>query len=81
MRIYSTLVALFVGCLVVSPVLSQTKQLSAIGQQCQLVSQDPTAKWRTIPWQTDLLAAQKLAVETQKPMFIWAMDGHPLGCT
>lgn len=37
--------------------------------------------WRTIPWNIDLLAAQKTAAEEHKPIFIWAMDGHPLGCT
>lgn len=37
--------------------------------------------WRTIPWKTSVLAAQKIAGEQQKPIFIWAMDGHPLGCT
>ena len=37
--------------------------------------------WRTIPWKIDLLDAQKTAASEQKPIFIWAMDGHPLGCT
>lgn len=37
--------------------------------------------WKKIPWKTDLLEAQRLAAGSQKPMFIWAMDGHPLGCT
>lgn len=37
--------------------------------------------WRTIPWQTSLLSAQAMAAEQKKPLFIWAMDGHPLGCT
>jgi len=37
--------------------------------------------WRTIPWQTDLLTAQRQAKQAGKPIFIWAMDGHPLGCT
>ena len=37
--------------------------------------------WRSIPWQTSLLAAQSMAAEQKKPLFIWAMDGHPLGCT
>ena len=43
----------------------------------------PTGKeaWRTIPWKTSLLDAQATAAEEQKPIFIWAMDGHPLGCT
>ena len=37
--------------------------------------------WKSIPWQTSLLAAQKKAAESGKLLFIWAMDGHPLGCT
>jgi hypothetical protein len=37
--------------------------------------------WRTIPWKTDLLDAQRSAAAANKPIFIWAMDGHPLGCT
>lgn len=43
----------------------------------------PTEKdvWRTIPWKVQLLDAQKLAAKEKKPIFIWAMDGHPLGCT
>ena len=37
--------------------------------------------WRTIPWRTSLLKAQQIAITEKKPIFIWAMDGHPLGCT
>lgn len=37
--------------------------------------------WRTIPWKIELLSARKAAAEEGKPIFIWAMDGHPLGCT
>ena len=37
--------------------------------------------WQTIPWQIALLDAQRTAVKEHKPIFIWAMDGHPLGCT
>lgn len=39
------------------------------------------ALWKTVPWQTSLLKAQNLAVKESKPIFIWSMDGHPLGCT
>ena len=42
---------------------------------------DPDALWRSIPWETSVLDAQRLAAESKKPLFIWAMDGHPLGCT
>jgi hypothetical protein len=37
--------------------------------------------WRTIPWKISLLDAQRMAAQDAKPIFIWAMDGHPLGCT
>lgn len=35
----------------------------------------------TIPWKTKMLDAQNTASREGKPMFIWSMDGHPLGCT
>jgi hypothetical protein len=41
----------------------------------------PQEPWRTIPWKIELLDAQRAAAKQQKPIFIWAMDGHPLGCT
>ena len=37
--------------------------------------------WRTIPWKVSCLEAQALAARTKRPLFIWAMDGNPLGCT
>lgn len=39
------------------------------------------ALWKTVPWQTSLLKAQNMAAREKKPIFIWSMDGHPLGCT
>ncbi|MBI3857637.1 MAG: hypothetical protein HY293_18300 [Planctomycetes bacterium] len=37
--------------------------------------------WRSIPWKVSLAEAQALAIKEQKPLFMWSMDGHPLGCT
>lgn len=42
---------------------------------------DPDATWRSIPWQTSLLKAQAIAAKDRKPIFLWAMNGNPLGCT
>lgn len=39
------------------------------------------AIWRTIPWKLSVLEARAEAFKQDKPIFIWAMDGHPLGCT
>ena len=41
---------------------------------------DQTEPWRQIPWKTSVLEAQNVAASEGKPLFIWAMDGHPLGC-
>ena len=38
-------------------------------------------KWQTIPWKTDLLEARAFAAKEGKPVFLWSMNGHPLGCT
>lgn len=38
-------------------------------------------RWQTIPWQTDLNAARPLAQEAGKPIFLYTMNGNPLGCT
>ena len=38
-------------------------------------------KWASIPWQTNLWEARKLAAKEGKPILLWEMDGHPLGCT
>lgn len=37
--------------------------------------------WCRIPWLTDLWQARKKAAAEGKPILLWEMDGHPLGCT
>ena len=37
-------------------------------------------KWTQIPWQTSLWAARQQAAKEGKPILLWEMDGHPLGC-
>jgi hypothetical protein len=44
----------------------------------------PTAdenRWLEVPWRTDLGSALKEAERERKPVYMWVMDGHPLGCT
>ena len=36
--------------------------------------------WRRIPWKVSLVEAQNQAAREKKPLFIWSMDGNPLGC-
>jgi hypothetical protein len=37
--------------------------------------------WSKIPWMTSLWEARKKAAAAGKPILLWEMDGHPLGCT
>lgn len=36
--------------------------------------------WEKVPWLTDLWEARKRAAAQGKPILLWEMDGHPLGC-
>jgi hypothetical protein len=38
-------------------------------------------RWTEIPWEPDLNRARERAAREGKPLLIWVMDGHPLGCT
>jgi hypothetical protein len=38
-------------------------------------------KWSEIPWRTSLWQARQEAAAAGKPILLWEMDGHPLGCT
>ena len=38
-------------------------------------------KWNRIGWMTSLWQARQRAAREGKPILLWEMDGHPLGCT
>ncbi|MEQ1933703.1 MAG: hypothetical protein ABL962_07480 [Fimbriimonadaceae bacterium] len=37
--------------------------------------------WLTVPWRTNLMAARVESQKINRPMFLWVMNGHPMGCT
>ena len=37
-------------------------------------------KFDQIPWLTSLWEARQKAAKEGKPILLWEMDGHPLGC-
>ncbi len=55
--------------------LQDSKDLHA-----RIVPQKDELAWTQVPWMSDLWAARKVASEKGKPIFLWEMDGHPLGC-
>jgi hypothetical protein len=38
-------------------------------------------RWTQIPWLSSLSEARRRAAAECKPILLWEMDGHPLGCT
>jgi len=36
--------------------------------------------WQDIPWQSNLWEARRQSARDGKPILLWEMDGHPLGC-
>ena len=37
-------------------------------------------RWASVPWMASLWAARDRAAREGKPILLWEMDGHPLGC-
>ena len=37
-------------------------------------------KWRETPWIPNIHDGRKISVAKNKPIFLWAMNGDPLGC-
>ncbi len=64
-------------------VQSWSKESWEIGEFERLYKeiQPSNEAWMEIPWLASLVPAQRKAAEVGKPMFVWAMDGHPMGCT
>ena len=46
----------------------------------ELVPSSPRT-WEKVGWRVDLLSAREEARRSKRPIFLWAMNGHPLGCT
>ena len=43
-----------------------------------IVPHEGELDWRAIPWQSQLRTALVEASRLQKPVLLWAMNGHPL---
>ena len=38
-------------------------------------------RWREVAWRASVWDAVVEAAATDRPVLVWAMNGHPLGCT
>jgi hypothetical protein len=60
--------------------------LMVIGQDldariAEIVAKPSEEKWLSIPWRTNLAEARISSQRQGKPIFMWIMNGHPMGCT
>jgi len=81
----STLIFLILGSPVTAEGLDEMNAADMIADLTRKVKKiEPTGqeeKWRRIPWRIDLMAARDEAASENKPIFLWLMNGHPMGCT
>ena len=78
MKLFMCGLIVFAGANVVSSGELTEADFERLHDELRPAADEP---WLTIPWKVALLNAQQIAAEEKKPLFIWAMDGHPLGCT
>ena len=58
---------------------STSQLLVEVAADAASVEED--AAWLELGWEIDLWKARERAAKEGKPIFLWEMDGHPLGCT
>lgn len=74
--------SLVVACSLIGglPVVAQT----ALSLDARVASVLPTPQedlWLTIPWRSNLMQARLEAQRLNRPLFLWVMNGNPMGCT
>lgn len=61
-------------------VAASVAQAQSVGERVAELRPQREA-WQQIGWRTDLDFARREAARLQRPLYVWAMNGHPLGCT
>ena len=47
----------------------------------QILPTEKEQRWQEIPWRNTFWDAVLEANRADKPILLWGMNGHPLGCT
>jgi hypothetical protein len=63
------------------PAKSEVKAATLDEKIAGVIPKPSEEPWTTIPWRCDLAAARAEANRVGKPLFVWMMNGNPLGCT
>ena len=54
---------------------------SYAGYRADFGPQESDAAWQRIDWLPSYREGLETAAKAQKPILLWVMNGHPLGCT
>jgi len=87
MRALHSLLALLAPALAARPVAvaaSSGDELQGRALAAWLAEIQPAPaelEWTAIPWRASFGSAVLEAEEQAQPVLLWAMNGHPLGCT
>lgn len=46
-----------------------------------IIAPETELAWEQIPWRPSFLTGLREAAAAEKPVLLWVMNGHPLGCT
>lgn len=81
LRVTATALSLSVGLCAQDPTpIGPLSAEAAIALRTAVLPSD-CETWETIPWRIDLASARDEARQRGRPLFLWTMNGHPLGCT
>ena len=85
MKVWNTprLIASLACCgVLISLSVARSQDIKDLNELMTLIKpQSAEEKWAEIPWMSSLWEARRKAAEQGKPILLWEMDGHPLGCT
>lgn len=74
-----TLVAFALGALFAGPGELTDARCDAV--RAAVLPDSSELRWREIPWRPSFQEAIADAQRERRPILLWAMNGHPLGCT
>ncbi|MAE75493.1 MAG: hypothetical protein CMJ85_01335 [Planctomycetes bacterium] len=73
--------SMLVSLLLVSPILAQLSEDNFSAWRDPLRPAAKEIRWQRIPWLSSFAAGLRRANAEDKPVLVWVMNGHPLGCT
>jgi hypothetical protein len=65
----------------VPPGLSMETEQSLDARVASIVPTPEEDRWLNVPWRANAMQARLEAQNLGRPLFLWIMNGNPMGCT